>query len=177
MRPRSDFIQCERSPTKNVLFCQDHPYNESKIQCKFCVRFWSRYCPLIRQRRRRRIKRQRWKHIQIFSICSNIWCFALSDIWHIQILAHSNVHIHTQIFIYLDHSNIWHVWIFATTKIQIYFFPGDDFQIFWYLLYSNICWHKNSNIFFFQVTTLRSAIEYINSLQSLLDDCEAGRLI
>merc|ERR1712079_480699 len=27
-----------------------------------------------------------------------------------------------------------------------------------------------------KVTTLRSAIEYINSLQSLLDDCEAGRL-
>jgi len=26
-----------------------------------------------------------------------------------------------------------------------------------------------------KVTTLRSAIAYINSLQSLLDDCEAGR--
>ena len=119
--------------TNNIFKCFKY------VKYEFCNRFWSRYCQLIRQRRRRRrIKKRRWNllklkkyiwHIQIFGIIkyltqSNIQIlvkFKFSNIWHIQMftyLTHSNI----LIFDTYNQSDIWHV------------------QIFRYLLHSNICY-------------------------------------
>ena len=85
------------------------------IQSILCDRFSNRSCLLIRQRRRRRIKRQRWKFL-LFR------CLALSQFTIVSYLKHSDIW-HIQIFRLLVHSNI------CIKRYQNIFFPGDDFEV------------------------------------------------